>query len=379
MRPIHIVATIAAFLCVAIDALAVPRYTARVRQNCTLCHDNPTGGGMRSLYASQFLVPREMSLVSFTEEQAQRVRPDVSPSITLGADLRVAHFRATENQPARNFFAMQGDLYAAFHADDRWSANLDVDQVGSVEVYALGWVLPWQGYVKAGRFTPAFGWKFADHNLFTREELWFDQPFNTDAGVEIGFYPRHVAMWAAILNGEPGTNTRFDSNDELAYVAGALWQFGLGPVGVALGGSYWFNERDPSVSAQRPGRRIAGGPLGYFTLGRLAWLWEVDANRLRTTGVGVQTALVTSHELSWELQPGLDAIATYNWVDRDLDRKSGSLQRFGIGVDVMPVPCVQLQAHVNVFAADRGTPPPAATSVPEPDHWRSEVQLHLFY
>jgi len=379
VRPTPVAAAIAVLLCAAIDVHAIPRYTARVQQNCTLCHVNPTGGGMRSLYASQFLVPRELSLAKFTEEQAQRIRPDVSSSITLGADLRSAHFYASEDQAGRNFFQMQGDLYVAFAADEKWSANLDVDQIGSVEIFALGWVLPWQGYVKAGRFTPVFGWKLADHNMFNREELWFDQPFNTDAGVEVGFYPRHVAVWASILNGEPADNTRFDSNDDLAYVGGALWQFGAGPVSAGLGGSIWYNERDPAESAQPPGRRTAGGPFGYLTWGRATWLWEVDANRLRTRGVGVQTGLVTAHEVSWQVEPGLDVVATYNWVDRDLDRKTGSLQRFGLGVDVMPVPCVQLQAHVNVFAAERGTAVPDPTSVPEPDYWRSEVQLHLFY
>lgn len=374
-----IAAAIVSLLCAAIEAEAVPRYTARVQQNCTLCHDNPTGGGMRSLYASQFLVPREMSLVKFTEEQVQRIRPDVSSSLTVGADLRTAHFYTSENVPGQGFFQMQGDLYASFHVDDRWSANLNVDQIGSVEIYGLGWVLPWQGYVKAGRFTPVFGWRFTDHNMFTREELWFDQPFNTDAGVEVGFFPRHVAFSASLLNGEPGVNTRFDTNNELAFVANALWQFGAGPIGVGLGGSYWYNNRDPSESTARPGRRTAGGPYGYVTWGALAWLWELDANRLRTEDVGVQTALVTSHEVSWEIEPGLDLIGTYNWTDRDLDRKSGSLQRFGLGVDVMPVPCVQLQAHVNYYDAERGSPPPAPTDVPEPDFWRSEIQLHLFY
>jgi hypothetical protein len=248
-----------------------------------------------------------------------------------------------------------------------------VDQVSSVEIYGLGWVLPMQGYVKAGRFTPVFGWKLADHNMFTREELWFDQPFNTDAGIEIGFYPRHVAFWASILNGEPGVNTRFDSNKELAYVAGALAQFGLGPVGVGLGGSYWYNDQDPAQSSTRPGQRIAGGPFGYFTFDRLTWLWEMDANRLNTEGVSSVTAFVTSHEVAWEVRPGLDIVGTYNWVDRDLDHKTGSKERMGLGVDVMPVPCVQLQAALNVFRTDRGT------DVTEPDYLRSEVQLHLFY
>ena len=36
----------------ALEAGAVPRYSARYEQNCMLCHVNPTGGGMRSSYAT---------------------------------------------------------------------------------------------------------------------------------------------------------------------------------------------------------------------------------------------------------------------------------------------------------------------------------------
>jgi len=46
-------ALLASWLITAGEAGAVPRYSARYGQSCTLCHQNPTGGGMRTLYASQ--------------------------------------------------------------------------------------------------------------------------------------------------------------------------------------------------------------------------------------------------------------------------------------------------------------------------------------
>lgn len=366
------------------QAHAVPRYTAQYRQNCTLCHVNPTGGGMRGLYANQFIIPKEMSLTKPTDEQVARIQPKISESITLGTDLRAAHFYATENQPGRNFFEMQGDLYVQWTIDDRISANLNVDQVGSVETYALAWVLPASGYVKAGRFTPVFGWKHADHNLFTREELGFDQPFNTDAGVEVGFYPKHVALWGSILNGEPGANTFFDSNDNLAYVGGALAQGTVHDVGIGLGGSIWYNRKDAAESSANPGERTKGGAFGYLNWARWSWLWEVDASRLLTPAAGttpahVKTALMTSHEVSFAARPGLAVIANYNYVDRNLDLESGIKQRIGIGVDVMPRPFVQIQAQFNVFETSGQDPTQNPPDVPEPDFVRSEVQIHLFY
>ena len=40
---------------------ALPRYTARYEQKCALCHVNPSGGGLRSSYASRQLVPEEIA------------------------------------------------------------------------------------------------------------------------------------------------------------------------------------------------------------------------------------------------------------------------------------------------------------------------------
>lgn len=359
-------------LALAPDARAIPRYAARYRQNCTLCHQNPTGGGMRGLYASQFIVPNEMSLTKLAAEKVERIHPDLSPSVVVGADLRTAHFRTdSDARPERNFFQMQADLYLSFSVDDRISANLNVDQVGSTEVYGLAWVLPWSGYLKAGRFTPVFGWKHADHNMLTREELGFDQPDNTDAGLELGVYPKRVALWASVLNGEPGSNTRFDRNDQLAYAGGALVHFRVARVGLALGGSVLRNENEPGPAGRS--LRTAGGPFGYAAVGPLIWLWEVDASRLTVPGASSKTALVTAHELSWHLRPGLDVLATYGFVDRDLDRVSGTRSRWGLGVEVIPVPFVELQAGVSLYDSQPGA------DVKEPEFTRSEVQLHLFY
>ncbi len=363
---------------------AIPRYTARYGQACTLCHVNPSGGGMRSLYASQYIVPKELAMKRLTDEEIAKIQPKVSESITLGADLRSAHFHSTADQVARNFFLMQGDLYAQFSIDERYSANIDVDQEGSVEIYALAWVLPWSGYVKAGRFTPVFGWKFPDHNLFSREELSFDQPFNTDAGIEIGFYPKHVSLWASVLNGEPPVNTRFDTNDDLAYVVGALSQFKVRQFGIGLGGSFLYNQKDPgrtsaSEGGGPPGRRTQGGPFGSFTWGPWSWLWEVDATRLLIPNVRVKTKLLTTHELAYEVRQGVDIVGNYNWVDRNVDLGTGTKQRFGLGVDVTPVPFVELQAQLNRYVATGHDAAQALPDLFEPSYWRSEVQIHLFY
>jgi hypothetical protein len=352
-------------------AMAEPRFTARYRQDCTLCHQNPTGGGLRSLYASQYLVPTEMSMQKYDAAQLQRIHPDLSPSITVGTDIRTIWVGANDSQPTHNFFQMQGDLYVGFAADEHFAASLDVDQTGSTEIYGIGWILPCNGYVKAGRFTPAFGWKFADHNMFNREQLGFDQPFDTDAGLEFGIRPAHLALHAAVLNGEPGSNTLWDRNRDVAWLGDALWQFHVATCGAGLGSSIYYNRNEPAVDGS--GQRTKGAAYGYFNWSRVSWLWEVDGSRLLVPAVSSVTMLVTTHEVSLQLGPGVDVVATYNYVDPNLDLQSGTRSRYGLGVVLRPAPFAGLEAFVNAYRIDAGP------DVAGADFVRGEVQAHLFY
>ncbi len=54
-------AVLLAALLAGTPALALPRYAATYGQSCVLCHENPTGGGLRNLYATQYLIPEEIA------------------------------------------------------------------------------------------------------------------------------------------------------------------------------------------------------------------------------------------------------------------------------------------------------------------------------
>ena len=69
-------------------AQALPRYSARYEQNCGLCHVNPTGGGQRTLYAAQYIIPSELAMRNATPEQLAAIDPQLSKSISIGVDLR---------------------------------------------------------------------------------------------------------------------------------------------------------------------------------------------------------------------------------------------------------------------------------------------------
>ena len=353
---------------------ATPRYAARYRQNCNLCHHNPTGGGMRSLYASQYLVPTEMVIRPLPAERLEKIQPQVSESITIGTDIRMIHHYADEKRrpPELDFFQMQGDLYLRFQADERLSAYMDRGTSSTLEIFGLAYVLPWNGFVKFGRFTPAFGWKFDDHRQFTREgrsgdnlppDLFFEPPSQTDVGIEVGLYPGRFFLVAALLNGAFGNS--FDTDDELGHTVQLGYRFDLGPLGFVAGGSWLRN-------VESGGLRSAGGPFGALNVGPFTWLGEVDWSNL-DGDTSERTALLTSHEVTWQLLRGLDLRGVFNYADPDLDRQTGTRVKSGGGVDALVTPFFGIKAMVNVYANDAGE------NVQTPDYVQSELTLHLFY
>ena len=193
-RTAVVTAVLVASALVARNAYTIPRYSARYGQECSLCHMNPTGGGERSLYASQYLVPEEMAVVKLDEEARKKIDPQLSRTITAGVDLRTFFFRSNSERPnlafdTQDFMQMEGNLYLHLQLDDRFSAYMSRGMSGEYEVFGMGYILPLNGYVKVGRFMPAYGWRFADHTSFVRELMGFFLPPIPTWGWRWGFIP----------------------------------------------------------------------------------------------------------------------------------------------------------------------------------------------
>ena len=321
---------------------------------------------MRGLYASTFLVPHEMAMLRYEMDELDRIQPDVSNSVTVGADIRMAYHQADSDRafPENDFFQMQGDLYVRFQVDERFSAYLDQGQSSTLELYGLAWVLPWNGWMKFGRFTPAFGWRFSDHGQFVCEDLFFAPPLQTDVGMEFGIQPGRAQLVAAALNGSGGSIA--DEDDILAWAFRGSTRLPAGPVVLEFGGSYWRNS-------ERNGLRQAGGPLGSVLVGPFTWLWEVDWSSLDPRGAGSTTALVSSHELSWHLMRGLDLRAVVDLLDPDTSGDTGTRSRYGLGVDALVSPFFGVQAMGHHYRNVEGS------DVQEGSYTQAEIILHLLY
>jgi len=202
---------------------ALPRYGARYEQGCALCHVNPTGGGQRTPYAVQQLIPRELSWPSSASGRPVDLDPRLGKNLLIGADFRELYVTSGDPANRLDFFQMQGNVYLSFIPEERFTLYFDRGSSDTYELFGLAYLLPWSGYVKAGRFVPCHGWKFDDHTMFVRSEEGFSPPAHTDVGVELGAAPGPLDLQVALLNGNRGSTVGAD--EHLAAAVNALCRF----------------------------------------------------------------------------------------------------------------------------------------------------------
>ena len=346
------------------EARAVPRYSARYEQKCALCHTNPTGGGQRNLYASQYLVPEEMAWTKAQPEVLDGIDPEITKSILIGTDFRMIHTASDDDARARNFFQMQGDVYLDFQMDEQLSLYYDQGITTSYELFGLWQGLPLTGYVKAGRFVPAYGWRYDDHTMFVREDLGFFPPANSDVGIEFGISPGRSDIQFAVVNGNRGAT--FDNDQKLATVFSGVYRGHVSQIGWAAGlAGYW---RDGET-----GNFGTAGTFGYLTWRQFAWVAELDWFREHPQGEGHTTGLVASNELSFLARRGLELLATYDFYDPDWNSQTGVATRWGGGVSALPRPFLAVQALYRTTSFENGV------ELSDRDFWETVLQLHLLY
>jgi len=346
------------------DVMALPRYTARYGQDCRLCHVNPTGGGLRNAYATQYLIPEELAAApgrapttaGGDDSEASDTGTLLSLAVSVGADLRT--LALLEEGGDGTVFSMQGDVYLAMEAAGDVQLYAEQGQRGGGEVFGIATGLIPRGYLKAGRFVPDYGWRFDDHRLPGRRYL-FDADGADDprglmgSGVELGMAAVGLSATVSALEGEP----RLGNN----YAARALLRHERGGLRAGAGASVW--RRGAVDGGQR-----AAGAFWYLAGGPVTWLGEVDETR----GEGRLGRLVT-HEMAVEMRRGVEARLVYGFQDPDRARQDGARHRLGAGIAWLARPSLGLQVMANRWDVDEGP------AVNDGDRYDGELMVHFLY
>lgn len=321
---------------------ALPRFAVRMGAKCQSCHVNPTGGGMRNFYGSTSYGREALPIKSWQEEFAlEEFNTQLNDFISIGADFRTLYAWQQVNQ-GQFFFQMQGDVYLRANVAKKINLYLDKGLRTGYEIFGIANVLPASGYVKVGRFWPAFGLKIDDHTIFVRRYTGFNlESFERpeDTGVEVGFLPGPFTGIVAVSNGgaldAPTGKIR-------AFLGRAEVIFSAAPFNFMMGGSAYRLKRG------REGKTIAGGFLGVAFENNAVVLAEVDYIDDKT-GVGDVKNLVSYVELDYAIIQGFDLKAAYDFYDPDTKSKTGASSRYSFGFEFFPIAGIEVRPVYRIL------------------------------
>ncbi|HEY3296596.1 MAG TPA: hypothetical protein VGL38_14290 [bacterium] len=401
-------------------ASAEPYYSVLFGQSCFLCHQNPTGRGLRSTYGSQFFATRYLPKWVPADSVLAKVSPQVSSSVLVGLDFRqiwmaedapAAGQRAGFSEPFSSNTGsdnmMNATLYLAFQPTEKIALRYTQDIVGTYfgvhrfEAYGMAHLLPFHGYVKAGQFQENYGWGFADHTAFVRTGLWEGYngvvssgggtpvppiPPRYGVGGEIGFSPSHINVTASYTETadpplEPGPQ-----DSQKRWTGRIMAQEGIQKLGLEFTGgvSGWYAPAFGGDSTRQKWWGGFGGigwqglpdkfgctrGFGFLTT---AALFEYDRKAWTPISIGqAVTSAYSTTQVSVMVQPGVWVLGAYDWLDNTGKKDGNEAQRYSVGLQIFPWPWVDISPMYRLYKQ------PAINGVKR-DIRHAELQAHFLF
>jgi hypothetical protein len=289
-----------ALMVLASTAWAEPMFLAKQYTRCTACHYSPTGGGLLTPYG-RLLSHRELSTIGATAtapasdaqddprgEQAflYGVLGNALGPVHLGIEMRPSHLRIDFPGGHQDLnLLMNLDLIGAVEKNG-WTAYGTVGREPPNSAVRNGRTQPdaafisyehWIAYqtdggfgIRAGRFLPAYGVRFADHTAFTRINLDFDRNDQV-YGVEVSD-ARGPSLVQVMVSPGKAEAILHDSGHRGFSTAGR-WQFDVTPRAAVVGSAFYRHSTDLD-----PTSGAVGGAFGFAPASRMSIWTEVDAN-----------------------------------------------------------------------------------------------------
>ena len=297
-----------------LPASAEPMFLSRQYARCTTCHYSATGGGLLTPYGRS-LSQEEVSTWKGTVHAAPTsgatgeqaflwgVLGTKLGSFNAGIDLRPSHLdvRLPGGQKETRNFLMNADLTVAYQVKE-WTVYGEIGRQPRGSTNDIDSYEHWIGYrsenglnLRAGRFFPAYGIRFADHTSYTRRPLGFDT-FDQLYAIEASYSGEKHLTQVSI---GPGYADSFLHDDgRQAFTATARTQWDITPRTVLVASALWRNRSD-----LEPRTAATGLAFGFAPLSRLSIWTEADAEfQQGTPGAPVYTV---ANETSFEVVRGV--------------------------------------------------------------------------
>ncbi|MYN66153.1 MAG: hypothetical protein F4X11_14165 [Acidobacteria bacterium] len=329
-----------------------PTFLSKQYPRCTACHYSASGGGLLTPYGRS-LSREEIS--TFGRQGAGGIPAtgatrgeegflfgalsSESP-LQLGLDVRPSHVAV--DLPGRTIadrnFLMNLDLQAAWRRD-RWTAYGSVGRTpaGGGELVSYEHWVSYQATesveVRAGRFLPAYGVRFADHTSFTREGLDLAQDDQV-YGVEVGLSTDRALLQ---VSAGPGRAESLIADDgRQAFTTSVRLQLDLSPRMVLVASTLHRGTSETAPRSTGTGLSLGYAPAPWLTTWTHA---DVQFQRLDASG----RAYILANQTSVEALRGVWLRISPQWRWTDTDPR-GETRRMVYGVDFYP----RTHWHVNL-------------------------------
>lgn len=301
---------------------------------------------------------------------------DINQYLGLGTDLRTSYTARFQDDPDRNGRVENNQVFRGrLESNDidvdsflytevrlipeylTFYADLELgDNVNDREVFGLlRGVLPWEGYIKAGRMFLPYGLQLQDDDAFIRQETFnFD---TREAAFEIGFEPGPVTLIAAVSEGGSGDR-------DVRVTTTAYTLFTKVPVvrHVLLGNSF-------SRVGTPNGDRTSFGFFGGTNLERFTFL--VEGDWIDNAGKGLFVSYVEGDYLFFDW---LNFKVAFDYADSDSSRSTlndDNKNRVSFGFEPFLNRFLQLRLFYRIANG--------VESVPARNQNQLYAEIHLFF
>jgi hypothetical protein len=341
---------------------AEPWLAVRMGLRCAICHENPTGGGLRTAFGNAFA---QTQLPARTVDLGE-LGPwtgALNRFVSLGADLRAgATLTDIPGSTTQSEFGVQeARVYLQLNPlPERLALYLDQrlapGTASNLEAYGKLWFAASRAYLKAGQMYLPFGLRLEDDGAFVRAVPGINM--NTpDSGVELGWESGGWSAQFALGNGTAGGS----ETDQ-----GKQWSLRAEHVRPA-----WRLGASANLNASDAGDRRMFGVHGGLRTGPVFWLAELDRVTDQSFPGGRRQLWAGLIEANWLFRPGHNLKASVEGFDPDDDVDEDEQARYSLVWEWTPLPFVQLRLGAR-----------AADGIPQNDLQNRRVfiaELHAFF
>lgn len=306
---------------------------------CSQCHVNPTGGGMRNEFGnvfSQTQLPAAPGDASWTGTVFER--------FGVGGNARAAAraFDLDDQDDSLDFEVDRVTLFLSARLNEHVSAYLDQQVAPGGSRNREAWLKleheAW--YLRAGRMFLPYGLRLEDDDAFIRRAtgINFDNP---DNGIEVGYAGGPISAQLSVTNGTAGAAEVDDGKQTSLRISHVMpgWRFGV---------SGGFNDMDV-------GERTLYGVFGGWRTGPVSWLAEYDRIEDDDFPSGDQEQDVALLQASIRVRQGhyLHVRGELNSFD---DSALEDRFRYSVVYDYFPLPFTELRAGFRQLDSDDEVP-----------------------